>query len=103
MAPPARWLPRIRGKVLGSCALLQAWLDQEPSDGDDLERPWSRATILPLLEVCSEDQETIYEAILAIWQLKMCEEEGADDPAWLGLMEAWMVSPLSTRMFARCR
>jgi len=53
--------------------------------------PWSRRSVMQSLNACPEDKEPIYEAVLAIWRLKMCSELGAKDPTWLVLMQAWMV------------
>jgi len=92
MAP---WLPRLGGKVLGACPLLDELRDQVPDPRNPSERPWSREVVVGGLAVCEEDREALWEAVLALWHLKMCEENGAEDPSWLALMRAWLVSATS--------
>jgi len=92
MSKPNGWTPHLHGKVLNPCALANPFSDRTPSPDDSSEEPWSQPFVTKELEAFPDATETMYEAVLALWRLKMCGESGAHDADWLALMEAWLVS-----------
>ena len=58
-------------------------------DGD-----WAKAQIDRELANVPEGKEALWECVLALWRLKLCEEEGSQEEAWQELVSAWLVSHL---------
>ena len=92
MSSSSNWRPRLNGKPILLCPLTDDWVDQTPSAMDPIDCPWSRGVALAGVDVCKEDANALFEAVLALWRLKMCEESGANDPSWVAMVEAWLVS-----------
>jgi len=86
------WVPHLRGQVLNS-SFVNPFADCVPSGDDPLEEPWSRPSVMKQLDDKPDStKDAVYDAVLAVWRLKKCEESGNNGGDWLDLTEAWLVS-----------
>ena len=88
----AGWVPSLRGNVLHQSTLASPFNARSPSLDDPSEKEWSRPFVTAQLEEYPDAKDAIYEAVLALWRLKMSERSSADRAEWSALTEAWLVS-----------
>ena len=75
------WAPTLYGNNLLPCAIVADLVanDERPSFRRPDEKPWSVAAISAEMGSAGPAKATILESVLAIWRLKMTQEEGAED------------------------
>ena len=84
---PESWVATLNGDSLPSCR----WYDEVVSSGQvPKESPWARSVVWPSLKSVKR-ADSIWEAILAIWRLRVFEESGREDVVWKKHLRAWIV------------
>ena len=87
------WAPTLYGNNLLPCAIVADLVanDERPSFRRPDEKPWSVAAISAEVGSAGPAKAAILESVLAIWRLKMMQEEGAEDREWQNHLTAWLV------------
>ena len=87
------WALTLYGNNLLPCAIVADLVanDERPSFRRPDEKPWSVAAISAEMGSAGPAKAAILESVLAIWRLKMTQEEGAEDREWQNHLTAWLV------------
>jgi hypothetical protein len=93
------WVPKLNGKPLPSCAVLDILAEQEtfPDPADTWEKPWTPEGVASALTNYPKARAAVEESLLGIWRCKYSEEDGSEDKLWMDHLEAWMVRRIGTR------
>ena len=85
--------PTLNGEELPPCPLYDSVLDQGVVPITEIDPSWCRERIFPsLADLAPEIAEEIWEAIVAIWRLRLNEDVGRGDELWTKHLCAWLVS-----------
>lgn len=48
-------------------------------------------TLQSELEATPDGKDALWEGIVALWRLRLCDKKGANDDNWRNLVSAWLV------------
>lgn len=85
------WTPTLNGQLCPSYVPYTEVVAEkaEPNFMEDVD--WARRNLDAELERTPDDAEALWEGVLALWRLKLVEEEGKLHSSWRGLVSAWLV------------
>ena len=87
------WAPTLYGNNLLPCAIVADLVasNEQPLFQRPDERPLLVAVISAKVGSAVPAKAAILKSVLVIWQLKMTQEEGAEDREWQNHLTAWLV------------
>jgi hypothetical protein len=77
--------------VLSPCALFDAEVENGSTPNDDDYPTWVQAAIEAQLGETLDAKKLVWEDVLALWRLKLSEEEGWKDGVRQQHVSAWLV------------
>jgi len=85
------WTPVLNGKEVSSCDLYNRVVEDEAKPAGKHDEDWLRRSLEVAFAEAPQGAEALWECMLAIWRLKVEEEDGSEDDTWKDLLCAWLV------------
>ena len=85
------WTPTLDRDKCAPCALYDSVVDEEATPNAIDDAAWTMEAMELELEAAPDGKDALWEGILALWRLKLCEERATNDKSWKNLVLAWLV------------
>jgi hypothetical protein len=85
------WTPTLDRRKCTPYALYAIAVDEDAMPNAIDDPTWTMEALESELEATPDGKDALWEGILALWRLKLCEEEGINHESWQNLVSAWMV------------
>ena len=85
------WTPTLDRKECAPCAPYDTVVDEEATPNAIDDAAWTMEALELELEAAPDGKDALWEGILALWRLRLCEEKAIDDRSWKNLVSAWLV------------
>ena len=88
---PTPWTPILAGQECARYEPYDSIVDEGAMLNVFQDPDWVLKRLELELEKTPNGWDALWEGILALWRLKLCEKAGSNDPNWRNLMSAWLV------------
>lgn len=85
------WTPTLNGQVCTPYALYNSVVNECAMPNAVQDAAWTMKTLESELEATPDGKDALWEGILALWRLRLCDKSGAKDDNWRNLVSAWLV------------
>lgn len=85
------WTPTLNRRKCASYSAYNQFAEEGASPNPIDNTYWALENLGRQLEERPDGKDALWEGILALWQLKLFEVQGAIEKMWQGLVSAWLV------------
>ena len=85
------WKPSINGNEVPPCRLYEDVVEEGARPSSQRDPGWTLKTLEPIFVRAPKAKFALWECALAIWRLRLSEEEGGKEVVWQEHVQAWLV------------
>ena len=85
------WTPTANGELCDPYFAYDVIAEEGAQPNPFEDEQWDRNTLDSQLVMMPDGGDALWEGILALWRLRLVQEDGAFDRSWRTLVSAWLV------------